>query len=238
MKNGQIQLNDLKLMWRVVACVIVSQLIGGAVGLFVSMHYAAFMNFWLGGAMGTLPGFLVGLAWQFKSVPARRTWIVPVGFIGLIAVMLTGMVFGFVLPWVRGEMQRLDDLRHLRASDIAQIDVYDCDSDIPNIHNTETRIASITDSAAIAAFVTGAADVKGYSPNHPRVLHEWYVLITGTSRREYTLQVTSDRRGSITGNFVEVGDDATYMSSHGSFESAGLRAWMGKYVTTRDTPAR
>ncbi|MFH1303656.1 MAG: hypothetical protein ABIK07_21580 [Planctomycetota bacterium] len=225
MKYGQITSTDLKSIWRIIVAVALCQLVGVAVSLALSMHHFWFMNFWLGGVAGTLPGFVLGVVWQVKSVPSSREWIGVVCFLGLLAVVITGMALGVVLPQMRREMANLTALSQLQDDRLQQITVFD--------RSGKKRITRITDLESLSAFATGIADAVGHSPNHPRYTKSWYVVVDGTTRHEYELHLNPRFPQSVIGYFVAKSGNSTVY--HGTFESNGLRSWVETHLMKDDT---
>ncbi|QDU48443.1 hypothetical protein [Gimesia panareensis] len=224
MKHGQITSTDLKSIWRIIAAVALCQLVGGAVCLAFSPHHFWFMNFWLGGAVGTLPGFVLGVVWQVKSAPSSREWIAVACFLGLLAVALTGAAFGFVLPRMQREMANLKALNQLQDEQLKQITVFD--------EFGKKRIAGFTDPKILTTFATGIADAVGHSPNHPRYTASWYVVVDGTTRHEFELHLNPRFPQSVIGYFVKKSGNST--SYHGTFESKGLCPWVEKHLLQHD----
>jgi hypothetical protein len=63
----------------------------GIVGLFVAPHWVPFQRFWLGGALATFPGFLLGLLLQFRINPsAIAEQRLTVWLLGVMTPFLTG----------------------------------------------------------------------------------------------------------------------------------------------------
>jgi hypothetical protein len=224
MKYRNITFSDLKSVWRIIVAVILCQLVGGAVGLAVSMHHFWFMNLWLGGAAGTLPGFVLGVVWQLKSRPEGRSWVGIAFFFGFLAVAITAMAFGVALPQMRSEMANLTVVNQLQAESLQLIEVFDRSGD--------KRIARITDPESVAAFTKGIADAVGHSPNHPRYSRSWYVVVEGTTRHQFELHLNPRFPQSVIGYFVEKAGNTTYY--HGTFESKSLRPWVETHLMKED----
>jgi len=220
MKYGQITTTDLKSVWRIIVAVLLCQLVVGAISLALSMHHSWFMNLWLGGAAGTLPGFVLGVAWQLKSATSIRGWVGMACFLGLLAIAITGMAFGIALPRMRSEMANLTAISQLQAESLQLIEVFDRYGD--------KRIAHITDSDSLATFAKGIADAVGHSPNHPRYTESWYVVVDGTTRHEFVLHLNPRFPQSVIGYFVVKSGNTT--SYHGTFESKGLRPWVETHL--------
>ncbi len=227
MKYGQLTFTDLKSVWRVLVAVVLCQLVGGAISLVVSMHHFWFMNLWLGGAAGTLPGFVLGVVWQLKSQTPDRGWIGIACFLGFLAIAITGMAFGVVLPQMRSEMANLTAINQLQAEPLKSIEVFD--------RYGRERIASITDPDSLSAFAKGMADSVGHSPNHPRYSDSWYVVVEGATRHEFELHLNPRFPQSVIGYFVVKSGNST--SYHGTFESKGLRLWVEIHLM-KETPTK
>lgn len=225
MKYGQIGSTDLKSIWRIIAAVALCQLVGGAVCLTLSLHHFWFMNFWLGGAAGTLPGFVIGVVWQVKSAPSSREWISVACFLGLLAVTITGIALGVELPRMQREMENLKALNQLQDERLQQITVFD--------RSGKKRMAGFTDPKILSAFATGIADAVGHSPNHPRYTASWYVVVDGTTRHEFELHLNPRFPQSVIGYFVKKSGNST--SYQGTFKSKGLRPWVQTHLMQDDT---
>lgn len=89
---------DMQPVRPLIATVLVLQLLGGLSEMVASVYPSWFANLWGGGALATLPGYLLGLLIQ-RQVNAQRIreHIVMVRRMGLIALALTGSVFVFPL---------------------------------------------------------------------------------------------------------------------------------------------
>lgn len=77
----------IKPVWRVLAVVLVAQLIGMAIGVQNNIARATFFNLWYGAAYATPIGFVLGLLWHWRAVPgglmANRTILLILGIISL-----------------------------------------------------------------------------------------------------------------------------------------------------------
>lgn len=220
MKYGQITFTDLKSVWRIVVAIALCQLVGGAISLALSMHHFWFMNLWLGGAAGTLPGFALGVVWQLKSATSDRGWIGVACFLGFLAIAITGMAFGVVLPQMQSEMTNLSGVSQLQAESLQSIEVFD--------RYGRRRIARITDPDSLTSFAKGIADAVGHSPNHPRYSDSWYVVVEGATRHEFELHLNPRFPQSAIGYFVVKSGNLTWY--HGTFESKGLRSWVEAHL--------
>jgi len=224
MKYGQITFSDLKSVWRIIVAVLLCQLVGGAISLVISMHHFWFMNLWLGGAAGTLPGFILGVVWQLKSPTSDRGWIGIACVLGLIAIAITGMAFGVALPQMRSEMENLTAISQLQAESLQLIEVFDRYGD--------KRIARITNPESLAAFASGVSDAVGHSPNHPRYTESWHVVVEGTTQHQFDLHLNPGFPQSVIGYIVVKSGNTTVY--HGTFESKGLRPWVETHLMKED----
>ena len=224
MKHGQLTFSDLLGVWRILVSVIVCQLLGSTICLAIGLHHNWFENLWLGSAVGTLPGFLAGLAWQLQSGRETRKWVRVTCFLGFLAFALTAIALGFELPRMQDEMRRLKALPKLKSPSIDHIDVFD--------QYGHEKILSITDRKSIDGFTHGIADAVGHSPSHPRYSHSWYVILAGVTDLEFELHIGHRFPESVIGYFVVKSGNST--SYHGSFESKGLRSWMDHHLIGGD----
>lgn len=219
-----IKFSDLKRVWRIVVSVIVCQHIGGAIGLLIGLHHFWLNSFFIGGEVGTLPGFVIGLSWQLKSSEERREWIGTACFLGLLCIALTIIALFSDFPRMKDEMLRLESLSQLKDQAFYRMDVFDLRS--------RKKITSISDPISLKAFTKGIADAVGHSPNHPSYSHSWYVALEGSTNKEFELHLNPELPKSVIGYFVEKSGNS--ISSHGSFESKGIRSWVDKYLNGGD----
>src|SRR5438552_14149729 len=119
---------------RVVAAVMGAQLLGLGIGFLLGR---AFIYAWIGGAVATLPGVLLGLVWHGRL---SRQWIVPT----LIGSGLAAFALGLALPWKLREERLLTEIRSLRPGDVRQINVQN--------HYGTGPITTIADPEAVADF--------------------------------------------------------------------------------------
>jgi len=226
MKHRQISIADIKGVWRIIAAIMLCQIIGSIIGLVVAPHYYWFMNFWIGGAVGSLPGFTMGIVWQLRSVAAsERDWIGAAGLLGFIAIAITGMALGSVLPQMRCEMKNLNVVRQLPSERLQSIEVFD--------EYQHERIVGITDCDSLKAFVKGISDAVGHSPNHPRYSDSWHVIVKGTTTHEFKLHINPRYPQSVIGDIiVKSGNRSLYQ---GTFKSKGLRSWVEAHLMKENT---
>jgi hypothetical protein len=220
MKYGTITFSDLKGVWRILLAIVVCELLGGLISLAIGFHHFWFFNLWFGGAIGILPGFVIGAVWQFSGTSGHRGSAGLACFMGLLALAFALMACCVVFPRMRMEMTHLSALAHLRDEPIHSIEVFD--------RYGETRLLSLSDQGALLAFAEACGDGVGHTPNHPTYSDSWYVVVSGTSRHEFELHLEPRFPNSVIGYFVlKSGNTTTYQ---GTFESHGLRSWVEKYV--------
>lgn len=225
MAFGQIPFGDLKRVWRILLALIVCQGLGGVMGLLIHFHHSGFSNYWIGGALATPVGFVVGLCWQVGRAEQRAA--TPIGltlFLGLLAAFVGGFAFLVELPRMRREMRRLPELRALDARDIGQISVFD--------RYGEKQLLLIDDPAVISDFAQACRDVEGNSPSHPRYTASWYVVISGPKCYELEFHFEAGRPREVVGYFVRKEGNTTWF--FGSFASRQLRVWFREHVRSAE----
>jgi hypothetical protein len=78
--------------------VLIAQGLGAVIGLAIGYFTAWFENLWMGGAIATFPGFLMGLPVQVRArAEAIDENRVMVRRMGLVALVLT--LAGIAMPW-------------------------------------------------------------------------------------------------------------------------------------------
>ena len=89
---------DMQPVRPLIVTVLIFQIAGAIAGFVASVYPSWFANLWAGGALATLPGYLLGLLVQ-RQVNAQRIQehIVMVRRLGLISLALTAAVFVFPL---------------------------------------------------------------------------------------------------------------------------------------------
>ncbi len=91
--NRLVKAEDLKNTWRIILMVIFGQVIGLLIGLFFSLHADKFLSLWIGSAIGTLPGFILGIIWYFKSQKKNNIPYFTISFFAIGAILLPIMAF-------------------------------------------------------------------------------------------------------------------------------------------------
>lgn len=195
---------------RVVAAVAGAQILGLGIGLLLGR---SFIYAWIGGAVATLPGVLLGLAWHGRL---GRQWILPT----LIGSALAAFALGFLLPWKLREERLLAEIRSLRPGDVRQIDVQ-------NRYGTGP-LTTISDPGVIADFTRALSQAESYAPDHPGYSRSWYVVVPGPQRREFELHLEPRSPGVVFGSFVGKEGGTTW--HYGSFQCAALRPWVARHL--------
>jgi hypothetical protein len=67
LKDPDLIQTQLRLTWRILLLTAVIQLVAGTVAMYLRVFPEAFISLWFGGAVMSLPGFLVGFCWQYVS---------------------------------------------------------------------------------------------------------------------------------------------------------------------------
>lgn len=187
-----------------------AQLLGLGIGLLVGR---SFIHAWIGGAVATLPGVLLGLTWHGRL---SREWILPT----LIGSALAAFALGFVLPWELRGARLLAEIRSLRPGDVSRIEVQ-------NRYGTGP-VTTIADPEALTDFTRALSQAEPYAPSHPGYSRSWYVVVPGPRRREFELHLEPRSPGVVFGSFVRKEGATTWQ--YGSFQCAALRPWVARHL--------
>ncbi len=76
--------------------VIIGQVIGLLIGLVFSLHADKLLSLWIGGAIGNLLGFIVGIIWYFKSQKKNDIPYFTISFFAIGAILLPIMAFSLL----------------------------------------------------------------------------------------------------------------------------------------------
>ena len=212
--------DDLLGVWRVFVAVLACQIAGGAAGLAYGYHYSWFVNLWIGGIAATLPGLAIGTLWQRSraaAAPESQPLLAFLWCCGL-AVCIAGLFYE--LPRMQREMRNLAEVVRLPEAGIRQIEVFD--------EQGRTSLLTLSDPAVVADFAARIADAAGFAPGKMQRTQTWYAVTTGDGRHEFQIYLDSRYPESVFGYFVRMSD--TGMSSHGSFQSRALRAWVEAHL--------
>jgi len=87
----------IKPVWRIPLAIMIIQVIGGIVGISQNFYGVLMIDYWFGGAVSAVPGFIVGLVWQYTNSPkAIYENQLLVAFFGIICVIIT--ISAFIVP--------------------------------------------------------------------------------------------------------------------------------------------
>ena len=67
LKDPRLFQTQLRSTWRILLLIAAIQLAAGAAALYLGVFPDAFISFWFGGAVMSLPAFLVAFYWQYVS---------------------------------------------------------------------------------------------------------------------------------------------------------------------------
>jgi hypothetical protein len=180
------------------------------------------MNFWVGGALGTVPGAIIGAGWHFvaSSVAERRATVRTVIVLGLMGAVIAYVAVVNVIPGMRTDIRMLDLVTQLDQTEVSRIAVYE--------RGRKNIILNMTDQETNTAFAHSISDAVGHMPNHPRYSHSWEVIISGPTQYEVELHLDPQFPQSVIGySFKETGDPGFYS---GSFRSEALRFWVEEHL--------
>ncbi len=208
--------SDLQSVWRILCAVAGFQIVGGLIGLAIGYHHFWFFNFWMGGALFTLPGYFVGYKWQSRSESdTRNEWLVTAIYTRLLAIGV--VVFGVLamLPMMIDQTRRLAELKEFDEVTVNEIEVFDDDS--------LKRIETINDPEVLSAFASAITDAEGYAPNHPSYSRSWHIVVNARKRYQFDLHFDPECPDVAIGYWVSRSPAGSH--NFGSFSSRGLRKW-------------
>lgn len=220
MHSKLLSYRDLAILWRVIVVVIACQFAGGFIGIAYGFHHSAFMNFWVGGAVGTAPGFVLGAIWHLSRTADRNEAIPSVTLMGLMAAALFSAAVFSVIPRMKSDMRMLATLSQFDQKGIVRIEIFDRDR--------ETAIMTVTEPAAVAAFAQAITDTAGHSPSHPKYSHSWYAVVTGLKTYEFELHLNPVFPDSVIGYSLTRSEHPD--SYQVTFRSGALRVWVEEYL--------
>lgn len=222
MDRRRFSIVELRQVWRIVVVILVGQSLGGLVAISRNEFHSIFLNLWFGAAVGTLPGFLTGLIWQFRSA-SQTEWRSGAWFLGFLSLSVSAFAIGIFYPAMLEENRRIADLHTMPHEKIVRIDAYVGEGKDNNIRITQTN--------ALTAFANAVADAVGYSPNHPVYSASWHVIVQGQTVRDLKLQLDPRLPHSVVGSFVTKSGNSTWY--YGNFRSEMLRRWVDNYLIKR-----
>jgi len=210
---------DWRSIWRILAPIPVCQIAGAAISFAFKFHYHTFMRVWVGAAIATFVGVIVGLGWQMADRTGRdatpRLTIAIFVLIGL--VMPVGGLF--MLYRMHIEAAWLDDMKHLAAEDVTEIVIEG------GGRSTERRI---TDRRVIAEFALALHEAHGHVPNHDSEVTAWNVLLNGSDRR--SLKCYTIRRKCDVIVCTPRKEGRGYVPHNAHLASSALLSWFRKNI--------
>ena len=97
-------------MWRVVVVVVLAQVLAGCIAVILEPYGFWFIDFWFGGAVATVFGFVAGVIRQMKSVDGSwRSHRQMLFFMGIASLVL--FVAAFVMPLDQAAAQSRETTR-------------------------------------------------------------------------------------------------------------------------------
>jgi hypothetical protein len=90
--------DDLEPVRPLAVTLVIVQLLGSLGGLLMAPHPSWFHNVWIGGALATFPGYLIGLAVLSQSRPGSLIQNrIMINHIGLVSAVLSALALTFPL---------------------------------------------------------------------------------------------------------------------------------------------
>jgi len=200
---------------RVVACVVGAQLLGAGIGFAVG---GRFEFAWIGGAVATLPGLLLGRRLNKGSLGPKG------GLLLAIAAVLAAFAGLFLIPRFLREAEAMASLKSLSPADLKRLEIRDL--------GRGGAKATLADAEVLTSFARACADAGPYSPNHPRYERKWHVVVGGPKPMELELYLEPRDPLRVFGAFVETSGSTTWF--HGYFQSRALRPWVSRHLEKRD----
>ena len=215
-------IEDLPKVWRILAVLIPFQIFGSIFGLAIGYHHSGFDNAWMGGAVATPLGYIVGLIWHIKAQTEQKAYRTVI-FFGILAIFLGAFAVFFEIPRSMQEMKNIESFQKLGSKKINQIIIFD--------EYGEKIVKKINDPIALNEFKSACAVTKGNMPNHPHYTSSWYIQVVADTKVELECHYQEGRPSMLIGYFVRKEGSSTYF--YGSFYNTLLRKWFGKYVENR-----
>jgi hypothetical protein len=215
-------IEDLPKVWRILAGLIPIQILGSIVGLAIGYHHSGFDNLWMGGAVATPIGFIIGLIWHVRAHEEPKPYRTVI-FMGFLALLLGVAVIFYEIPRSIQEMKYLETFQNMKSKNINQIVVYD--------EYGDKLVKKISDPTVLNEFKSACTFTNGNTPNHPLYTASWYVQILAGETIEIECHYQEGRPSLLIGYFVKKVGSST--SFYGSFYNAKLRGWFEKYVENR-----
>lgn len=219
-----IKAEDLRNTWRIIVAVIVCQIIGLSLGFMSNIHPQTFISIWAGGALGTLPGFIIGLVWHFGEQQRRAN--IPyftVGFFALGSIILPIAAFQLLSGGI-GYMNLVNSLQSIPPSKIASLNVYK--------GYDQRNSITIEDQKQISLFIEACSDIKDDYVQHNASCNptaEYFVDLNGAIPKNIILEYCQSNVAK--GVFAIREGKST--SFHGKFSSVKLKEWLSIYVAPK-----
>lgn len=203
---------------------------GPLIAVLFRIHDSYLTSFLIGASFSAAPSALIAAICNY-FVSGRSFEAIKPFLLFLMGATVVSIVFlGTTVPRAITEMRHVEDLRHLEPASIDRIEVFGEGFEV-NDGTIGTRILSVTDRSAIAQFAQSTSDATAGSPirrpgffqDRPTVTHKWYLVASGSTRREYRLLFAAEYPDSVTGRFVVDSDDPA--SDVGVFKSLAMREW-------------
>jgi hypothetical protein len=219
--NRLISAEDLMKTWRIIVMVVIGQILGLCAGFFFSIHPDKFLSAWTGAAFGTLPSFLVGTLWYFKTDDRKKG--IPyftLGFFAIASVSLSAVAFGLLNEGMEST-KIIEASKRINPSVIKKLVVYKGFS--------KNSILEITDRIALKEFAYACQDIEGeYIQNAKpcKTIDRYYIKLNGILPKDIILDHCETE--FVTGSFAtRVGNVTNY---YGTFHSRSLKPWLHTYV--------
>ena len=219
--NKMVKAEDLRNTWRIILLVIVGQLIGILFGFTIELHAEPFFSLWIGGAFGTLPGFLLGIFWHFSN-PERRKAIpyFTVGVFAIGAIVLPFAAFNLLTGGI-GYMKLVSNLQALTPSTISSLSIYK--------GYDNSKILTITDKKQLTSFIESCSDLQNNYTQYNSSCNEtarYYIGLNGALPKDIILEYC---QSNVAKGVFAIREGKT-TSFHGTFTSTGLKKWLSENV--------
>ena len=203
---------------------------GPLIAVFFRIHDSYLTNFIIGASFSAAPSALIAAICNY-FVSGRSFEAIKPFLLFLMGATVVSIIFlGTTVPRAITEMRHIEDLRHLEPASIDRIEVFAERFEV-NEGTIRTRILSVTDRSAIAQFAQSTSDATAGSPlprsysfrDLPTWTHKWYLVASGSTRREYRLLFAAEYPDGVIGRFVV--DSDIPASDAGVFKSLAMRGW-------------
>ena len=220
-KSRLINAEDLMKTWRIIAMVILGQIIGLCFGIIFALHPDKFLSIWTGGAFGTFPGFITGVIWYFKNEDREKG--IPyftLAFFVIASIALPVAALGLFREGL--EFTKMEEnIKTIDPAIINKIVVYK--------GWKRQNIIEITDRNALNEFAYACQDIEGdhiQNSKPCRTIDRYYVELTGILSKDIILDHCET--DIATGTFATREGNVT--NYYGNFSSKSLKPWLSTYV--------